>query len=107
MMQLADAASELPHVELGSCRYSGFEYTKLVNVMGVDPTFVNVSAAFELPVVPTTTVPRLKLVADNFNALVAVSPVPVSVMVEGLLGSESVITSVPVRVPVVLGVKLI
>jgi hypothetical protein len=103
MMQLADAASELPHVELGSCRYSGFEYTKLVNVMGVDPTLVNVSVAFELPVVPTVTVPRLKLVADNFNA----RPTPLKLMVEGLLGSESVITSVPVRVPVVLGVKLV
>src|ERR1044071_6437075 len=103
MMQLADAASELPHVELGSCRYSGFEYTKLVNVMGVDPTFVNVSVAFKLPVVPTVTVPRLKLVADNFNA----RPTPVKVIVEGLLGSESVIASVPGRVPVVLGVKLI
>jgi hypothetical protein len=34
-------------------------------------------------------------------------PVPVSVMVEGLLGSESVITSEPGRVPVAFGVKSI
>ena len=99
MMQLADAASELPHVELGSCRYSGFEYTKLVNVMGVDPKFVNASAAFELPVVPTTTVPRLKLVAENCRPV----PVPVSWMSCGLLGSESVIVSVSLNCPAVVG----
>jgi hypothetical protein len=36
---------------------------------------VSVSAALELPVVPTLTVPKFKLVDESFNAPVA-TPVP-------------------------------
>ena len=83
--------------------YSGSEYTRLVSVIVVDPTFVRVSLAFRFPVVPTVTEPKLKLVADSVSAL----PTPVRLMVEGLLGSESVITNVAGRVPEVVGLKAV
>ena len=105
-MQLLDPAKELPQVELGSCEYSGSEYTKLLKVMAVVPLLVRVNLAFELPVVPTVTAPKLKLLAESVN-VGAVLPTPVRVMVEGLLPSESVITNVAERVPVVVGLKAV
>jgi hypothetical protein len=103
--QLPDAARLLLQVELGSVWYSGSEYVQLVKVIVEEPVFVRVNVPFALPVVPTVTVPKLKLFAENVSPTKAALPIPVKLMVVGLLGSESTIVSVPERVPAAVGVK--
>jgi hypothetical protein len=103
MTQLLEAARELVQVEVESSLYSGSEKTKLLKVTGEDPAFVTVKVALVLPVTPRMPVPRLKLVAENLRE--AVVPLPVRLMVVGLVKSESVTVNVPFRVPAVFGVK--
>jgi hypothetical protein len=76
-----------------------------VKVIVEEPVFVRVNVPFALPVVPTVTVPKSKLVPENVSATEASLPTPARVMVVGLLGSESTIVSIPERVPVAVGVK--
>ena len=63
--QLADAARELPHVELESREYSESEKLKLVNEIVDEVILVSVTVPMVLPVVPTVTVPKLRLVVEN------------------------------------------
>jgi hypothetical protein len=60
---------------------------------------VSVKVPFVLPVVPTRTVPRLKLVDENCRE----PAVPLRATNCGLVGSESLMVSVSVKVPVTVG----
>jgi hypothetical protein len=63
--QPVEAGRELPHVEFGSELNSASEYVRLAKLMSDEPVFANVSAALELPVAPTLTVPKFKLVDES------------------------------------------
>ena len=76
-----------------------------MNVIGDEPILVSVNAAFELPVVPMRTVPRLKLEADHFSP--TLTPVPERPISVGLLGSESVIVRVALLETAAFGVKVV
>src|ERR1700682_169687 len=69
--------------------------------MAEEPRLVNVKVAFELPIVPTGTVPKLKLVADGYNA----AATPLRRTNCGLVESESLIVSVSLNGPVTVGRK--
>ena len=70
----------------------------------VVPVFVSV-AVFALLVVPTNWLENARLVADKLTPG-AVTPVPVRLMRCGLPDALSVIVTVPVRVPVVVGLNV-
>src|SRR5713226_8700372 len=72
-------------------------------VTGTDPLFESVTVLAGL-LVPTTLVPKLKLVVDRLS--VGVTPEPVSETNCGLLDAASVMVSVPVREPLAVGVKV-
>ena len=70
------------------------------------PLLVSVTACAAL-VVPTTWLPKLRLVVERVAAgPVVVAPVPLRLTVCGLPAALSVIERVPERVPVAVGVKV-
>ena len=72
-------------------------------VTGTDPLLVSVTVLAGL-LVPTTLVPKLRLVVDMLS--VGVTPEPVSETNCGLLEAVSVMVSVPVREPLAVGVNV-
>jgi hypothetical protein len=64
-VQLLDAGIEEPQVELESSRNSLSEYVRLVSATADELKFVIVNAALVVLMLPTGTVPKVKLVAEN------------------------------------------
>ena len=74
--------------------------------MAEEPPLVNVNVAFEALVVPRRTVPKVKLVADTFNAAVVAVPVPLRLTTCGLAPPSSVKVMVADREPSAVGVNV-
>ena len=72
-------------------------------VTGTDPLLVSVTILAGL-LVPTTLVPKLKLLVDRLSE--GVTPEPVRETTCGLLEAASVMVSVPARGPAPVGVKV-
>jgi hypothetical protein len=102
IVQLALAASELPHV-LVCAKSPGSRPASvmLVIVIAVVPTFFRVAVMTEL-VVPTVTFPKLRLVGVSS----AVVPVPLSGTCCGLPAALSVTVRFALRAPVVVGLNV-
>jgi len=101
-VQLAPAAKEAPQVCV--CK----KFPALVPVIAIElivsaavPTLVRVTVLAAL-VVPTVTVPKLKLVGDSL----AVVPTPLSGTTCGLPGALSVTLKEALRVPVAAGLNV-
>ncbi len=78
----------------------------LLIVSGAVPLLVSVTACAAL-VLPTCWLPKLRLVGERVTAgAVGATPVPVRLTLCGLPAALSVIDTVPVRVPVAVGVNV-
>jgi hypothetical protein len=103
IVQLALAASVVPHVLV--CKKSPL-IAMLVMLRVAVPVFLRVTLWAAL-VVPTAWLVKVRLVADKLTAgALAAVPVPVRLIVCGLPDALSVMVTVPVRVPVAVGLKV-
>lgn len=100
MAQFAPAATEVP--QLLVCPKSPAATIEMTVRVAV-PVLVSVTLCAELDV-PTCWPLNVKLVAERLTA--GARPVPVRPTVCGLLEALSIIVTVPLRVPVVVGVKV-
>ena len=103
-VQFAPGARLVPQVRDEMMNCPGFAPTKPIEliVAVAVPVFVSVKVCGAL-VLPRVTVPKFQDAGVSVAA--GCTPVPVSVTIWGLVTSESVIVSVPVRTPVVVGAK--
>jgi hypothetical protein len=76
---------------------------KLVKFRSLVPVFVTVTL-WAAPVVPTTWLPKMSVAGERPTA--GATPVPERLTTCGLPGASSVMLTAPVRVPVVVGVKV-
>jgi hypothetical protein len=102
MLQLAPAASEVPHVLV--CRKLPVAAMLVILSVAV-PLFVIV-IDWDALVVPTSCAANVRLVVDSVTAGAADVPVPVRLIVCGLPDALSVMVTVPVRVPVAVGLNV-
>ena len=103
MVQLAPGVRLVMQLLVGSTKSSGFVpvmATAVIFKVPEEATFVNVTVVGSL-VVPTVTLPKLTLVGLK----PANVPVPLSATVCGLPGALSLNDSVPVRSPLIVGLK--
>ena len=99
-VQVAPAATLLPQVLLAIVKWA--VAAMLVKLSAVVSWLVRVTVLDEL-VLPTTTVPKLKLLADRVTGCV---PVPVRLTFCGLVKALSTNVSVPLSAPRIDGVKV-
>jgi hypothetical protein len=99
-VHLAPAAMLVPQVLLATAKLA--LAAMLLNVSATFSLLVRVTLLAEL-VLPTATVPRLKLVAESVTGVL---PVPDRLTVCGLLDAASVKVSVPVDAPISVGEKV-
>lgn len=99
MVQLPPAAPPVPQLFV----WAKLPVATMLEIVSLAPVLLVSLITFAALVVFTVWLPKLKLVGDSATVLVA--PVPVMVTVCGLLAALSVTTTVPVKVPVAVGVK--
>jgi len=107
-VQVADAASVVPHVLLKTRKSPGFVPANPMLLIEIEivPLFFSVTI-FCAPLPPTGTETQLRLVGVTDAVPEEVVPVPVSTTLCGVLLAESLKFSVALRAPVAFGPKMI